>query len=365
MTLSRSALGRRTIGPWTAGGCASRRSARSGSASLVYVVVVRGFIDPDVDSDHGLAWPLLGALPLFVFGMWLLTVSSSRIALLIALGSTAMLVGSAYETFVHLNVEILAEPWFPLFNVLGLTADAVATSTLLSRVRDLPRRRSRAPVAADRGRLPLDAGARRSAHPAHDAARRDVAVHRHQRRGDPQPVRRCRGSNGRPPPCTTSSSSLGGRRARPHRARLPCALRATRGARAHPRHGLAVARRWWRSCCGRSFPGIWVVEFLGLRVDDRHPGRRRSTASSGTARSTSGRAIAARASSARRTCSSRSCTRPPSRRPALLLARPLSDRAGDPAHDAARRRPAAGAHAGCSGGSTAPSSATASGSSRC
>ncbi len=55
-----------------------------GVASLVYVVVMRGFIDPDVNSDHGLAWPLLGALPLFVFGMWLLTVSASRIALLIA-----------------------------------------------------------------------------------------------------------------------------------------------------------------------------------------------------------------------------------------------------------------------------------------
>ena len=102
-----------------------------GVAALVYVVVTRGFIDPDVNSDHGLAWPLLGALPLFVFGMWLLTVSASRIALLIALGATSMLVGSAWETFVHLNLDILTEPWFPLVNVLGLTADAVATSTLL------------------------------------------------------------------------------------------------------------------------------------------------------------------------------------------------------------------------------------------
>ena len=103
-----------------------------GVAALVYVVVMRGFIDPDVNSDHGLAWPLLGALPLFVFGMWLLTVvSASQIALLIALGATSMLVGSAYETFVHLNIQILTEPWFPLVNVLRLTADAVATSTLL------------------------------------------------------------------------------------------------------------------------------------------------------------------------------------------------------------------------------------------
>lgn len=100
-----------------------------GAASLVYIVVVRGFLE--AEADHGLAWPLLGALPLFVFGIWLLTVSSSRIAVLIALGSTAMLVGSAYETVVHQNLGILDQPWFPLFNVIGLTADALATTALL------------------------------------------------------------------------------------------------------------------------------------------------------------------------------------------------------------------------------------------
>ncbi|MGR0220044.1 sensor histidine kinase [Agromyces sp. ZXT2-6] len=100
-----------------------------GVASLVYVVVIRGFLD--ANADHGLAWPLLGALPLFVFGMWLLTVSSARTAVLVALAGTSMLAGSAYETIVQRNVEILAEPWFPLFNVLGLTADAAATSALL------------------------------------------------------------------------------------------------------------------------------------------------------------------------------------------------------------------------------------------
>ena len=100
-----------------------------GAAALVYIVAVRGFIEGD--DDHGLAWPLLGALPLFVFGMWLLTVSASRTAMLIALGSTAMLVGSAYETFVDQNPDILGQPWFPLFNMIGLTSDAVATSALL------------------------------------------------------------------------------------------------------------------------------------------------------------------------------------------------------------------------------------------
>ncbi len=100
-----------------------------GVASLVYVVVVRGVIEANV--DHGLGWPLIGILPMFVFGMWLLTVSSSRTAVFIALASTALLAGSAYETFVQRNTEILAEPWFPLFNVLGLTADGLATAAFL------------------------------------------------------------------------------------------------------------------------------------------------------------------------------------------------------------------------------------------
>ncbi|WP_168625671.1 ATP-binding protein [Cryobacterium sp. BB307] len=100
-----------------------------GVAALVYIVVVRGFIE--ADADHGLAWPMLGVLPLFVFGMWLLTVSSSRTALFIALAATAMLVGSAYETFMQRNLELMTEPWFPLFNLIGLTADATATAAFL------------------------------------------------------------------------------------------------------------------------------------------------------------------------------------------------------------------------------------------
>ncbi len=100
-----------------------------GVASLVYVVIVRGVIEANV--DHGLGWPLIGILPLFVFGMWLLTVSSSRTAVFIALAATALLAGSAYETFVQRNTEVIAEDWFPLFNVLGLTADGVATAAFL------------------------------------------------------------------------------------------------------------------------------------------------------------------------------------------------------------------------------------------
>ncbi|MEI5582627.1 MULTISPECIES: sensor histidine kinase [unclassified Agromyces] len=100
-----------------------------GVASLAYVVIVRGVIE--ADADHGLAWPLLGALPMFVLGMWLLTVTSSRTAVLIALAATAMLVGSAYETFMQRNAGVLDEPWFPLFNVIGLTADGTATAAFL------------------------------------------------------------------------------------------------------------------------------------------------------------------------------------------------------------------------------------------
>ncbi len=101
-----------------------------GVASLVYVVVVRGFLGDD--ADHGLAWPLLGILPTFVFGMWLLTVTTARSAVFLAVAATAMAVGSAYETLIQRNVEWVAEPWFPLFNTIGLTANAVSTAGFIS-----------------------------------------------------------------------------------------------------------------------------------------------------------------------------------------------------------------------------------------
>jgi signal transduction histidine kinase len=101
-----------------------------GVASLVYIVVVRGFLVDD--ADHGLAWPLLGILPTFVFGMWLLTVTSARSAVFIAVAATAMAVGAAYEVLIRENVEWVWEPWFPVFNTIGLTADAVATAGFIS-----------------------------------------------------------------------------------------------------------------------------------------------------------------------------------------------------------------------------------------
>ncbi len=101
-----------------------------GAAALLYVVVVRGFLEPT--ADHSLGWPLLGITPTFAFGIWLLTVSSSRIAVFIAVASTGMAVGSAFETLVRDNLWLIQEPWFPLFNLIGLTADAVATAAFLA-----------------------------------------------------------------------------------------------------------------------------------------------------------------------------------------------------------------------------------------
>lgn len=100
-----------------------------GVAALGYIVVVRGFIA--ADADHGLAWPLLAGLPLFVFGMWLLTVSSSRTAALIAIAATAILVGSAYETLMIWNPWITGETWWPLVNAVALTADGLSTAAFL------------------------------------------------------------------------------------------------------------------------------------------------------------------------------------------------------------------------------------------
>jgi signal transduction histidine kinase len=107
-----------------------------GVASLFYVVIIRGVVDPA--ADHSLAWPLLGVLPTFVFGVWLLTVSSSRSAVFIAVGSTAMAVGSACETVVQRNIELIQQPWFPLVNMAGLTADAVATAAYLAMFASYP-----------------------------------------------------------------------------------------------------------------------------------------------------------------------------------------------------------------------------------
>ncbi|HET8987111.1 MAG TPA: hypothetical protein VFN43_01255, partial [Humibacillus sp.] len=98
-----------------------------GTASLLYVFVTRGFTSPSGTPGAGLGWLLIGVLPLFVFGIWLLTATSSRVAVYVALGATGSAVGSAYETFVWTHLDVLASSTFALLNQIGLTADALAS----------------------------------------------------------------------------------------------------------------------------------------------------------------------------------------------------------------------------------------------
>ena len=115
--------------------------ARSAGAARSGVTAVRRrrarIPRPDVHVGPGLAWPLLGVLPLFVFGMWLLTASTARIALFIAWGDRDGR-GRGLETFLQMNPEILREPWYPLVQPLGLTADTVASAALLSMFATFP-----------------------------------------------------------------------------------------------------------------------------------------------------------------------------------------------------------------------------------
>ena len=97
-----------------------------GTGSIVYVFVVRGVLSPGGTAGEGLGWPLFGVLPLYAFGMWLLTATSSRVAFYVALGGTASAVGSAYETYVWTHLEVLDSGAFALLNQVGLTADALS-----------------------------------------------------------------------------------------------------------------------------------------------------------------------------------------------------------------------------------------------
>jgi signal transduction histidine kinase len=109
-----------------------------GTASLSYVFFVRGFLDPGPLPGAGLGWALLGVLPLYAFGLWLLTATSSRVAVYVALGGTSMAVGAAYETAVELNPQVLTWSGYPLVNTIGLTADALATIGFLLMIATFP-----------------------------------------------------------------------------------------------------------------------------------------------------------------------------------------------------------------------------------
>jgi signal transduction histidine kinase len=97
-----------------------------GTASLAYVFVVRGILSPGT-AGEGLGWPVFGVLPIYAFGLWLLTATSSRTALYVALGGTASAVGSAYEAYLWTHVDVLRSSTFALLNQVGLAADALAS----------------------------------------------------------------------------------------------------------------------------------------------------------------------------------------------------------------------------------------------
>ena len=148
------------MGVCSAGGDGSRRWRRSGRRRCCTSSSSRGFLAGD--ADHGLAWPLLGVLPLFVFGMWLLTVSSARSALFIACGRDRDGGGRGLRD-VHADEprRRSASRGSHCSTSIGLTADDGRVRGLHQLVRDLPDRRPRAPVAAHLRLALLGPGARR------------------------------------------------------------------------------------------------------------------------------------------------------------------------------------------------------------
>ena len=109
-----------------------------GSGALAYVLVVRGFTEPATEPGAGLGWPILGILPLFVFGLWLLTVSTSRVAVYVALGATGSALGSAYEVLLQTHPGLMDADGFVYLNAVGLTADGVSTAGFLLMLASFP-----------------------------------------------------------------------------------------------------------------------------------------------------------------------------------------------------------------------------------
>lgn len=108
-----------------------------GAGSLAYVVIQRAIQGTD-DSWRALAWPLIGALPLFMFGIWLLSASTSRAALYVALAGTGTAASAAYEAFVWTNPGVVDRPWFPLINIIGLLADDASIVGFLLMISTFP-----------------------------------------------------------------------------------------------------------------------------------------------------------------------------------------------------------------------------------
>ncbi len=109
-----------------------------GTVSLVYVVLERSFLHPEEDLGLSLAWPLLGVLPLFVLGVWLLAVSRSRVAVYVAVAGSAMAVSLVYETVLPLHPQLMDQPWFPWLNAVALTVGGVALSAFMALIATFP-----------------------------------------------------------------------------------------------------------------------------------------------------------------------------------------------------------------------------------
>ena len=109
-----------------------------GSGSIAYVVAVRGFVNPQPQPGGGMGWLMLGILPLYVFGMWLLTATSSPVAVYVTLGATSSAVGSAYEVLLQTHPDLMDRSGFVYLNAVGLTADGLATVGFLLMLGSFP-----------------------------------------------------------------------------------------------------------------------------------------------------------------------------------------------------------------------------------
>ena len=109
-----------------------------GTAAIAYVLVVRTVVAPGDHPAEGLGWLLFGSLPIFAFGMWLLTATSSRAAVYVALAGTGSAVGSAYETYLSTHADVVQSSTFALLNQIGLTADALSAIGFLLMIASFP-----------------------------------------------------------------------------------------------------------------------------------------------------------------------------------------------------------------------------------
>jgi signal transduction histidine kinase len=89
-------------------------------------------------NSDAIVWPFLGIVPLFVFGIWLLTVSTARSSLFIAGTGTAIAVGAALETYLGANPDVVGASWYPALSIVALSVDQVASAAFISMIATYP-----------------------------------------------------------------------------------------------------------------------------------------------------------------------------------------------------------------------------------